>query len=28
VREIAGIQSDVLGWSNDRVLSELLTVKS
>ncbi len=27
-REIAGIQSDVLGWSNDRVLSELLTVKS
>ena len=28
VKEIAGIQSDVLGWSNDRVLSELLTVKS
>ena len=28
VREIAGIQSDALGWSNDRVLSELLTVKS
>ena len=28
MREMAGIQSDELGWSNDRVLSELLTVKS
>ena len=28
VTEIAGIQSDVLGWSNDRVLSEVLSVKS
>ena len=27
MREMAGIQSDELGWSNDRVLSELLTVK-
>jgi glycerol-3-phosphate dehydrogenase len=27
VSEMAGIQSDELGWSNDRVLSELLTVK-
>jgi len=26
--EMAGIQSDELGWSKDRVLSELLTVKS